>query len=65
MQLGEYITHLQKIQREHGGALKCVYARDDEGNGFEEITYAPVVGNHDGEDFSNEKGVPINAICVN
>ena len=38
MKLKKYIEGLQKVLDEHGD-IECYYARDDEGNGYQEVGY--------------------------
>ena len=70
----KYIEKLQEIAKEHPN-LNVVYSRDDEGNGYQEVTFDPTIGNFnetDGfidkesikteEDFNN---LPVNSICIN
>lgn len=40
MRLTEYITQLQLIKDEYGD-LELIYAKDDEGNGYQEVRYLP------------------------
>lgn len=40
MKLKEYIEELQKIYVEHGD-IELIYARDDEGNGYDFVRYQP------------------------
>lgn len=39
MKLSEYIQSLQDFVKEYGD-LKCFYAIDDEGNGYQQVNYA-------------------------
>ena len=83
MTLNEYMKALRKLVKEHPEAknFQVVYARDDEGNGFQVLHYAPGIGSFDEEsrDFHDmgdikalaeetdwkETDFPINAVCVN
>lgn len=38
MKISEMIKNLQEVMTEHGD-LDCWYARDDEGNGYQEVYY--------------------------
>ena len=40
MKISKMIKNLQKFMEEHGD-LDCWYAKDDEGNGYQEIYYEP------------------------
>lgn len=40
MKISEMIKNLQQFMEEHGD-LECWYAKDDEGNGYQEIYYKP------------------------
>jgi len=77
MKLNDYIKSLQKIAKKYPD-LNVVYAKDDEGNGFKEITFHPSVGNFApfnnfcGGDFVGDDGTEefakkfeINAVCLN
>ena len=72
MKLSKLIENLQAIHKEYGD-LNCVYAKDDEGNGFQPIHYEPSVGEYDKEERyfepqdvdNDEYVVEINAVCVN
>lgn len=40
MKISEMIKNLQEFMEEHGD-LNCWYAKDDEGNGYQEVYYSP------------------------
>lgn len=40
MKLSQYIEELQKVLKENGD-LRCYYAMDDEGNGYQEVVFSP------------------------
>ena len=40
MKISEMIKNLQEFKAEHGD-LDCWYAKDDEGNGYQEVFYDP------------------------
>ena len=42
MKISEMIKNLQEFMNEHGD-LDCWYAADDEGNGFQPVSYDPSV----------------------
>ena len=69
MKISKLIENLQAIQKEFGD-LDCIYAKDDEGNGFNYISYNPSVGEYDskGREFyqdDEEYEITVNAVCVN
>ena len=65
MKLSEYIDKLNKILKLYGD-ITCVYAKDSEGNGFDEVYYDPSVGEYDDREFTSSDGeTPINSVCVN
>lgn len=75
MTLREYVENLKKLVRAYGD-YKVVYASDDEGNGYQEVYYAPSVGfYHNGEfraaDLETQKkiegahGKEKSAVCIN
>lgn len=51
MKLKEYIETLQEFVKQNPQALdyKVIYAKDDEGNGYQEIHYSPSVGHTEDE----------------
>lgn len=49
MKISEMIRHLEDVRREHGD-LECIYAKDDEGNGYSTIHYSPSAITVDGYD---------------
>lgn len=42
MKVSEMIVNLQEFMKEHGD-LDCWYVKDDEGNGYGEVYYAPTL----------------------
>lgn len=42
MRISEMIKNLEEFMKEHGD-IDCWYARDDEGNGYQEIYYSPTL----------------------
>lgn len=70
--LSEYIENLKDILEEYGD-LKVVYAKDEEGNGFNEVCYAPSVGYYSDREFTStderdddeDEIELINAVCIN
>ena len=56
MKISEMIKNLQKFMEEHGD-LECWYAKDDEGNGYQEIYFKPsfMYANEDGEMYRKEE----------
>jgi hypothetical protein len=68
MKLDEYINLLNKIKKQYGGKLECVYSKDDEGNGFHKIFYHPSIGKYNSrEEYFESTDTPenINSVCVN
>lgn len=75
MTLKEYIEQLQNFAETNPETLDMdvVYSRDDEGNGFQQIHYAPSKGFYEDrefisveqlEDYNREEN-DVNAVCVN
>lgn len=60
MKLQEFIRKLQEASDIKEYDYPLVYSRDDEGNGFQHVYYAPTLGFYDGEDF-----VPMEAAVEN
>jgi len=77
MNLAEYINGLLHVFEEHGD-LPCVYAHDDEGNGFSQVHCNGTVGmmiheefwsqGHDFE-YAREQKIHlspvVNTVCIN
>lgn len=65
MTLRDHIRVLQKIAKEHPELLDkdIVYAKDDEGNAYSKVHYAPAPYNFDGENISEEG--ELNVVCIN
>jgi hypothetical protein len=66
MKLKEYIEQLQKFAEMNPETLEMdvIYSRDDEGNGFQEVHYAPSKGFYEGYEF-DESDEDVNAVCIN
>jgi hypothetical protein len=74
MKLKEYLEHLNKLASEKPEVLDyvVVYAKDNEGNGFQIVNYKPDVGHFD-SDYSGyfrsednlEEDETSNSICIN
>ena len=73
MRLTEYITQLQRIKDEYGD-LELIYAKDDEGNGYNKVNYLPtrvyynesdrdVIGELEFEDYDLTEYITV--CCVN
>ena len=46
--------------------LKVIYASDDEGNDFHDVTYPPAVGSFDEDTFeTNVRKQNENVVCIN
>ena len=80
MKFKKYLKKLKKIAKKRPETLemKVVYAKDDEGNGFQEIYWGPSIGNfdenerefisEDSEDWEEEYELTDNdknALCIN
>lgn len=80
MKLKEFLNNIQEMVKKDPSLLEknVIFAKDAEGNGFEEVYYSPSVGVYDteeyefvpadSEDFEEEYEYTkedINAICVN
>lgn len=78
MKLKEFIANLQELAKENPEALEfeVVYSKDDEGNGYDEVYFAPSIGqmdedsdfrSHDGliEDGYDEDEIELNSVCIN
>lgn len=80
MKLKEYLENLNKLATDRPELLDLdvVYAKDDEGNGYERVYYKPAVGHFDSDrDFTSEStqienisdgyagDVIINSVCIN
>ena len=69
MKLKQYIKALESLAEKNPDALEyeVVYSKDDEGNGFGCVHYAPSIGVYeDGEfDPNNLAGEQCNAVCLN
>ena len=60
MKLREYIANLQKLAEERPETLDMdvIYSKDDEGNGYGQVYYAPGIGEHDSEgEYTPESSV--------
>lgn len=65
MKISEMIKNLQEFMVEHGD-LECWYARDDEGNGYQEVCYEPSLYyvNEDGEVWQNIEDFNLDEVYV-
>lgn len=67
MKLKDFAANINKLMedRPETREFEVVSARDDEGNGFNLVSYEPSVGNYDGDEreFTEEK--ELNAVCIN
>jgi len=63
MKLSQYIKSLQETKKKHGD-LEVVYSKDDEGNAFGKIVYAPSVGKFSNREFEQTEDNP-DSVCVN
>jgi hypothetical protein len=75
MKLKEYIEQLQKFAQMNPETLDMdvIYSRDDEGNGFGQVHYAPSKGIYEDmefiasdqlEDYERDT-TDINSVCIN
>ena len=73
MRLTEYIAQLQRIKDEYGD-LELIYAKDDEGNGYNKVNYLPtrVYYNESDREIINDYNITeyneseyITVCCVN
>jgi len=64
MKAKEYINHLQKLIEEYGD-LDLISSKDDEGNEYNPVYYAPSVGKYKDGEFNTCSKKNINAICIN
>lgn len=76
MTLKQYIETLQKFADENPEALnfEVIYSEDDEGNGFNRISYSPSLGVYDEDEGfwtstnlkeNRYKLTDMNAVCIN
>lgn len=70
MKFKEYIKQLKEFLQENPEAanLDVIYAKDAEGNGFDNVHYGPTIGNFEDGDFSEEpldNDPSFNAVCIN
>ena len=66
MKLREYIEQLQNFAEANPETLDMdvIYSRDDEGNGFQEVHYAPSKGTYEDMEIE-ESDEDVNAVCIN
>lgn len=64
MTLTEYIKKLQMLEAKGHGECEVIYARDDEGNGYQPVSYEPSRGYFDGEDYDS-MNEDANVVCIN
>jgi len=66
MKLKEFISNLNNLVKTNPEALDydVVTSKDDEGNGFNLVYYAPQIGHFD-EDRDFQEVQEANAVCVN
>lgn len=67
MTLENYIKVLTKLVQDNpnAGNYEVVYSADDEGNRFEPVRYAPIIGKYEDGDFSDWSTLGSNAVCIN
>lgn len=78
MTLEKFLENINKLVKENPEILdyEVIYARDDEGNGYQEVAFEPSIGIFDDEsrgeficeshveDYERDKS-EINSICIN
>lgn len=65
MKLSEYANFVAILAKKYPDA-KVIYAADEEGNYFEEVHYAPSLGQFEDGEFDNEPATgKMNAVCIN
>ena len=67
MKFKEYVDNLNKLlkERPESASYDVVTSKDDEGNGFNLVYYAPQVGNYDENEREFKEEQVTNAVCVN
>ena len=67
MKFKQYVINLNKLleQRPETADYDVVTSKDDEGNGFNLVHYAPQVGNYDEDEREFKEEQVTNAVCVN
>lgn len=74
MKFKEYLAELNKIAKKNPETLNMdvIYSKDDEGNGYQQVSYEPSKGFYDGDEFTGEGHFEEceitenpNAICIN
>lgn len=73
MKISEMIKNLEEFMDEHGD-IDCWYAKDDEGNGYQEIYYSPtlmyankyddVFGQKDYDEADEDDREDLTPICI-
>lgn len=73
MKISKMIKNLEEFKAEHGD-LDCWYAKDDEGNGYQEIYYSPtlmyankyddVFGQEDYDEADEDDKEDLTPICI-
>ena len=65
MKIKDYIKKLEALAKKYPNA-SVIYSRDDEGNGFEPVTFAPVAGRYEHGQFEGARfEEDVNVICIN
>ena len=67
MKFSEYVKNLNDLlkERPESADYDVVTSKDDEGNGYNLVHYAPQVGNYDEEEREFKEEQVTNAVCVN
>ena len=67
MKFKKYVENLNKLlaERPETAEFDVVTSKDDEGNGYNLVSYEPSVGSYDEEDREFKEESKLNAVCVN
>ena len=67
MKFKDYVKKLNKLMEDNPETADylVVTSKDDEGNGYNLVHYAPTVGNYDESEKEFTVEVELNAVCVN
>jgi hypothetical protein len=67
MKFSEYVKNLNDLlkDRPESAEYDVVTSKDDEGNGYNLVHYAPQVGSYDAEEREFKEEQVTNAVCVN
>ena len=67
MKFKKYLENLNKLAKERPETLDfdVVSAKDDEGNGYDLVSWKPSVGNYNKSDKEFQNEIELNAVCIN